>query len=371
MVMSAEVLIERATALAGSDDLGADGWQEGLAHLLDAADRDAGNDPAAVAKIEAVALERLVTRLRVEAWYAAHGHETEQPVRGPVFIIGLPRTATTALNYLLALEPQLRPLRSWELKDPVPPPVLATEHLDARRASQPLASNVRHIASVDGPAEDWPIHTLVFDHAELALPVPSNTQWWRERNHDALLPYHERMLRLLHSHRPPALWLLKSPAYLFLLPETARHYPEATFVFTHRDPAAAFASTCSTVADSRRQRTPSWSPGPTFGADLLEHWAVGMTKALAARKVIGEHRFVDVAQRELEADPVGTAERVLAHAGITLTGDTRQTMAEWSAANRRGSRGEHHYSLSDYGVSTGEVTEAFAPYLAVHGHQVH
>ena len=52
--------------------------------------------------------------------------------------------------------------------------------------------------------------------------------------------------------------------------------------------------------------------------------------------------------------------------GATSTGGrpgrfTRQTMAEWSAANRRGSRGEHHYSLSDYGVSTGEVAEAPAP----------
>ena len=43
-----------------------------------------------------------------------------------MFIVALPRTATTALDYLLAIDPQYRYQRRWEVADPVPPPDLAT-----------------------------------------------------------------------------------------------------------------------------------------------------------------------------------------------------------------------------------------------------
>jgi hypothetical protein len=207
------------------------------------------------------------------------------------------------MHHLLALDPQFRYLRSWEVRDPVPPPVAATEHEDPRRPSGPPRVDVRHIVAVDGPAEDWPLHALAFDHAELTLPVPSHTAWWRRRDHSSLCPYVDRVLRLLHSRRPPHRWLLKMPAYVFLLPEVAAQHPDARFVMTHRDPVVAIASTCSTVAASRAQRTPTWSPGPTFGRELLDHWAEGLRQALAARQALGERRFVDVVQHELGTTP--------------------------------------------------------------------
>jgi hypothetical protein len=153
------------------------------------------------------------------------------------------------------------------------------------------------------------------------------------------------------------------PAYLFLLPELVAHYPQARLVMTHRDPVPAIASTCSTVADARRKRTPSWSPGPEFGPLLLEHWADGMRRALEAREALGSARFVDVAQHELESDPIGIAERVYDVAQLTLSGEQRSAMSEWAANNRRGSRGIHRYSPEDYGLTAADINDAFAPYL--------
>lgn len=363
MVAPSVVLVGRAREQAGLDDLGPDGWQVGLDHLLDAVERDVVDDPAAVARIEAIVVERLVQRLRIQGWYAEHGAEAAHPVEGPLVVFGLPRTATTAVHHLLSVDRQFRYLRSWEVGDPVPPPEIATEAEDPRRPSGPPRVDVRHIVAVDGPAEDWPIHAMAFDHAELTLPVPSHAVWWRGSSHASLLPFHERVLRLLHAHRPPQRWLLKMPSYLFLLAEVAAHYPDARFVMTHRDPVPAMASTCSTVADARAKRTPTWSPGPTFGRDLLEHWADGMNRALTARAALGEDRFVDVVQHELETDPIATAERVYAGAGLTLDGTVAAAMGEWAAANRRGSRGAHRYSLEEYGLTASQVDEAFAPYL--------
>ena len=282
---------------------------------------------------------------------------------GPLVILGLPRTATTALHHLLAVDPQFRYLRSWEVNDPVPPPDAATEREDPRRPRGVRQDDIRHIVTVDGPAEDWPIHALAFDHAELTLPVPSYATWWRTRDHASVMGYHDRVLRLLHSHRSPRRWLLKMPSYVFLLPELAAQHPDACFVWTHRDPTTVLASTCSTVADSRSQRTPTWSPGPTFGREMLDHWADGVRQAIAARDELGEHRFVDVAQHELEADPVGIAERIYAAAGLSLDRSVAGAMGDWAEANRRGSRGAHQYTLEQYGLTATEVTGAFGPYL--------
>ncbi len=360
---AALILVARACEQTGLDDLGLDGWQVGLTHLLDAVARDVVDDVEAIHRIEAIVVERLVQRLRIHAWYAEHGEEAVDRVEGPLVVFGLPRTATTAVHHLLSVDPQFRYLRAWEVSDPVPPPDAANEHADPRRPTGPVQLDVRHIKAVDGPAEDWPIHAMAFDHAELTLPVPSHAAWWRSSPHAALLSFHERVLRLLHAHRPPHRWLLKMPSYLFLLREVAAHYPEASFVMTHRDPVTALASTCSTVADARRKRTPTWVPGPTFGQELLDHWAEGMHRAMAAREAIGEDRFVDVAQHELESDPIGTAERVFARAGLALDGAVADAMGEWAARNRRGSRGAHQYSLEDHGLSEGQVREAFALYL--------
>lgn len=366
MVTSAGALVDRARTATGLTDLGTDPWEPGLERLLAAVEHDVQDDPAAVERIEALVLARLVQRLRIEGWYARHGAEAAGAVEGPLVVFGLPRTATTALHHLLAVDERFRYLRSWELADPVPPPDAAIEHEDPRRPTE-VRVDVRHIVTVDGPAEDWPIHALAFDHAELTLPVPSYSAWWRDRDHTSLFPYHERVLRLLHSHRPPRTWLLKMPAYLFLLGEMAAHYPAATFVMTHRDPVAVLGSTCSTVADARQRRTPSLVPGPEFGHEQLAHWSDGMRRALAARDALGEHRFVDVAQHELETDPVGTAERVYERVGLRLDGHVAGSMVAWAETNRRGSRGQHRYRLDEYGLAPAEVTAAFEPYLDRYG----
>ena len=365
MVASSRELVERARERAGCSDLGIDGWQEGLDQLLRAVPVDLGENPEAVAAIEAICVGRLVHRLRIERWYSEHGKEAAQPVEGPVVVLGLPRSGTTALHYFLALDPQFRYQRTWEVLDPVPPPELASESEDPRRLAMPARNDVRHISSIDGPIEDVMVLGLHFHNQEHGLPLPTYTRWWRGSDLRSTFAYHERVLRMLHSRRPPTRWLLKAPLFIFFAEQLAAHYPGARFLMTHRDPVATLPSTCSTVLAAAGQALPAYTATDpiALGREILEHYAEGARRILTARETLGEERFLDVGQGDFERDPLATAERIYDFLGLELREETREAMQQWAHENRRGARGEHRYTLEEYGYSVDAVRKAFSAYI--------
>lgn len=365
MRATAPELIERATTATGLNDFGPDGWREGLDRLVEALAVDVADDGAA-ARAEDILVDKLATRLCIEAWYTEHGDEAARPVEGPLVIVGLPRTATTAVHYLLALDPQLRYLRAWEQRRPLPPPDLATEADDPRRVA--VEASTMHIRTVDGPAEDGPIHMLDLRSSH-GLPLPTYMDWWRANRHPTAIAYQDRVLRLLHSHRPPHHWLLKYPNYAYQLDELLGQWPDARFVWTHRDPRQVIPSTCSVTVDGYRRRLPGWEPEDwsVFGHEQLDRFAEAARRAMASRDRIGEDRFLDISQEDMAADAVGVAERIHAFAGLTLDDPTRSTMAAWAADNAKGSRGEHRYDAAQYGLTDDEILDAFGPYLERHG----
>jgi hypothetical protein len=369
VISDAEDLIGRAKEAAGLSDLGPDGWQEGLDHLIDSARADLPPDEATTARLEATILGRLTNRLRIEDWYANQQQEAPAVV-GPLVIHGLPRTATTAIQYLLATGPDFRYQRRWEISSPVPPPTATSDEDDERRqaahrqAAASSGGSVQHISETDGPVDDGTILGLGFHNQELGLPLPTYTKWWRGADLTTTYAYHERVLRLLHTGRPPYRWLVKAPYHNFHLDDLAGQYPGALFVMAHRDPGLTLPSTCSTVATAMGHAIPLHPPDlELLGSFLLEHLVDGIGRAMDARSAIGEKRFLDVTQQEMETDPVGTAERIYGFVGLDLEASARRAMVEWAAANQRGARGEHVYSAEMYGLTVGQIRDAFKTYI--------
>ncbi len=368
-IPDASTVIERAQSSTGLSDFGADGWQEGLERLLQAADSDLTLDQPSAARLQAVVDQRLVNRLRIEDWYRRQEVEPP-PLEGLLVIHGLPRTATTALHYLLAQDPKTRYQRRWEISNPVPPPDATSDADDERRLAarksgeSARVSSAQHISELDGPSDDNAILGLDFHNQETGLPLPTYTRWWRGSSLKTTYAYHERVLRLLHTGRPPYRWVVKAPYHNFHLGDMAAQYPDARFVMAHRDPAVSFPSACSTVFTAQCNALPNQPPDPVaLGSFLLEHLVAGINRAMADRAAIGEDRFVDVSQKQLEADAVGTAERIYDFAGLELDSSTRASMGEWAANNRRGARGQHNYTAEEYGLTTDEIRSAFADYI--------
>jgi hypothetical protein len=366
---SAECLLDEAAELSGLSDFGPGDFREGLEVLLGSLERDsdlnADADGAAVDDFR----RRLVNRLEVEAWYAAHPEVEDVSVRGPVDINGLPRTGTTALADMLSLDPQFRCLRGWEQAKPVPPPKRADETSDPRRlafvemhATRSEDQRAMHIFEVDATMEDTEVLGMAFHGQQMTLPVPSYREWWRDADLTQTYEYHRRVVKLLGSQRPPDLWLFKAPHHKFHLEALASAYPDVRFVMTHRDPAKAVPSyaslTLSILPPSERPRVKA-----AHGREVSDHLRIGMEHAIEQRTRIGEDRFLDVHHRELVDDPKGTVRRIYEWLDLELVPAVEQTILDWQEEHRMGVSGTHTYTPEQYGLTADRIRSEYDFYI--------
>jgi hypothetical protein len=258
-------------------------------------------------------LSHLVQRLRVLDCLSCHPEIERQPLVAPVFMVGLPRTGTTALSHLLAQDPATRSLRVWESAQPVPPPETATERTDPRietatkqieamRQFSPRLAAM-HEDTPTGPTENHDLLGMSFRtfHFEGMAFLPGYVAWWLACD---ILPAYRllrRTLQLLQWRCPPERWQLKSPPDSFFLDAILAVFPDARFVMTHRDPAAVLGSVCSLIA-TMYEMTGKPPPPQRIGQSELTSWAEAMRRLLAVRAHIGEARFADVHFHELNAD---------------------------------------------------------------------
>jgi hypothetical protein len=368
---SVEACIASAIARAGSSDFGPPGWEPGLRRTLDALARL----PLLAATREAVhdrVIEDLANRLRIAQWYKGHPEIEAQQIKGPVLVCGLPRTGTTATVGMLALDHErFRFLRSWEAMSPVPPPKASDGPDDpraiaARQASIGGINPEQHIHDTDGPEEDQAMLAgLTMQAYYGALPMPDDyLEWWMNTDFSLYYAYQRRVLKLLQSDCGPNLWLLKAPPHLFTLEAFAREYPEAQFVWTHRDPAKVIPSVSSLQYTLHTARCePGFRSKAETGPHFLAFWTEAMRRALAFRDRVGEHRFIDVRNDDLVADPVGTMSTVYQKLGYDFRDELKTRIADYNRRNARGAFGEHHYTAEEYGLTREGIREAFGAYV--------
>ncbi|UGQ11739.1 sulfotransferase [Yinghuangia sp. ASG 101] len=366
---TADALLAEAAAEAGHGDFGPGDFREGLAVLLDSLERDGDLDPGTDAAVVADLRRRLVNRLDVEAWYEDHPETEDAAIAGPVDIMGLPRTGTTALADMLSLDPRFRCLTGWEQNRPVPPPVAGRERDDPRRRAFVRAQEGRsdrqkamHIVEIDATMEDTEILGMAFHGQQMTLPVPGYRAWWRRADLTETYAYHRRVVKLLGSRKPPELWLFKAPHHKFHLEALATAYPEMRFVMTHRDPAKvvpSYTSLVSTIFPPAAGERDLHA----LGAEVSEHLREGLEHAIEERARIGEDRFLDVHHRDLVGDPRGTVRRVYDWLGLDLAPDTADTIFAWQDRHAVGAGGVHRYTAEQFGLSRDRIRSEYDFYI--------
>jgi hypothetical protein len=373
MSLSADQLVATAKAETGLSDFGGDSFRAGLDRLTDALSTEAELTPLGH-EIMGMRLQgHLASRLQIQATVTAHPEIAAEPIERPIFIIGLPRTGTTALSNLLHADPAIRSLRMWESSQPVPPPESATEHDDPRiaAAEQGLAAMYDafplmrrlHFQVADGPTECQDLLGLEFrtTHFDGMAHVPSYTQWALHCDMTPAYQWHHRTLQLLQWHCPPRQWHLKTPVHMLSLPALDTVYPDARFIWTHRDPGEVMGSVCSLIAHTRSWVSDIAPVG--IGAEQTAIWTEALRRAMHFREGADPGRFVDIGFGALNRDPVGAIATALDRLGLGFDEPSRKAVAAWAGAHPPGGEGRHEFTLEEFDLNADDVRADFAFYL--------
>jgi hypothetical protein len=401
-----------ATALTGLADFGEDDYRDGLAVLLESYTSDAGLTAKGVRVARALVRGALTARLSSEAGWTGNPEYAGVRVERPIFIIGLPRTGTTALHRLLTADPAHQGLEAWLAEVPGPRPPRETwatnpvfQHIQAgfeRHHVQHPEFMAVHYMAADQVEECWQLlrQSMRSISFECLAHLPGYAAWLRGQDWTGAYRRHRRNLQLIGLPDRGRRWVLKNPSHLFALDALLRVYPDALVIQTHRDPRTAIASVCSLAA----QATAGWSTtfqGEVIGRDQLETWATGLGLFTQARARHDPARFCDVVYDDFVADPLGAVAGVYEHFGLTLSSqaeDAMRVLCDQSGGGRRPGAGAgrgrarsagagtaergggdsrargreqqsagamgaaHQYALSDFGLTGAQVDERFDGY---------
>jgi len=387
--LSAESLLRSARRRTGLEDFGDPSFREPLEVLVDSVEREAGLTPVG----RLITRERLVgalgNRLRAERLFREHPQILDQRLEPPVVITGLQRTGTTFLHRLLAADPGLRALASWEAINPAPFLRPGADGEDprirqARRSERALAFLAPdffaiHPVEAEAPEED----VLLLDYAflstvpEATLRVPTYARWLESRDQTPAYRYMVRLLKLLQWRRSGERWVLKSPHHLEYLDTLLAVFPDARIIQTHRDPVTTVASFCSMIAHGRGVFSDRVDP-VEVGRDWLRKTARMISRGMEVRArardggavaygACGGGTFFDVRYEDLLRRPMEVIEEVYGFLGRPLGGRTREAVERARRENVQHRYGSHRYRLADFGLSPGDVRRSYGAYCEAFG----
>src|SRR5688500_2958486 len=122
-VGSYDDIVAAAVRTTGMDDFGGTAHEEGLRILVDdLSSPEAGLTPRRNYFQRSEVKSALVGRLLTQAQFNQRPEHADVPIERPIFVMGLPRTGTTALHRLLHADPAHQGLELWLTQYPQPRP---------------------------------------------------------------------------------------------------------------------------------------------------------------------------------------------------------------------------------------------------------
>ncbi|HEY1973533.1 MAG TPA: sulfotransferase [Pseudonocardia sp.] len=370
-------LIDTAIANTGLRDFGEDNWREPFNVLVKALDEEARLTLMGRLMTRSDLLLTLQARLRVEAEYAAHPEIDDERIVRPLIIVGQGRSGTSALQNVLAAAPENGTVRNWEVLFPCPPPLPDNDRGDPRvDAADALTTQWNRVApeiaamhEFNGrvPTESIHLHCLSFRSPawfDLFGQVPSYTAYLT--GHDPAEPYRyeRRVLKLLQWRNPRRTWIMKSPYTLTHLPSVLDVYPDAGFIWTHRDPVKALSSVVSLVGTLHWMR----SDTPFLGDSLAQFTRPDLAAAMMSQPIrwledgsLPGEQLCNVHYRDFVRDPMTVVADIYRAFDLELSPASESAMKSYLADNPRSGRPAHDYDLG----SAEEIAmerAAFEPY---------
>ena len=376
-MLNKDELVQGAIEYTGLDDFGTPQFHQPLDLLIDALNTEAGLNDFGTFRAQMTIASGLSNRLKIQDYLNRHPQVEDEVVQRPIFIIGLPRTGTTALHHMLNQDLNNHTLRLWEAQNPIPPPETATYTTDPRIAKQQEGVSMTetflpgflqtHLIDAAEPDECYMLLNRNFMSVEYSamFHIPSYANWlYANLCSSDSYAYHHQQLKLLQSKRPGQ-WVLKAPFHQLGLDGILKEYPDAIIVQTHRHPETFVASGCS-FSELLRKSGSDHVDRSVVGRDwmeMLEIYTQTFEEARSRHEPQCPGQFIDVYHNDFVRDPWPAIESIYQAAGKSLSGDGRVAMQNWLDNNPKGKHGKHEYNLQDYGISAADVDALFGGYI--------
>jgi hypothetical protein len=317
----------------------------------------------------------LAHRLRMRRDLRRHPEIADQPIAGPVVVMGTARTGTTKLQKVLAASGDFNYLTFWkaynwasvtgEPNEPTGERIAEAEAFCRWFDERSPETKLGHAFEAHEPEEEG-----VLTEASFVTPtfvgfaeVPGYGRWVREQSPTVELAFLRDAMKYLQWQglaEPGRPWLLKSPAYSAHEREILQVFPDARFVMAHRSPLRTLPSMCTLVAHFRR----AYGTSTPDARLLFEHAAASMDAQQAIRRAHPDLPLLDLRFEDVVGDLPRVVERIYAHAGMTLTDAARAAMLRWDTENAMHKHGAFTYSLEDVGLDEREIRERMRGYFA-------
>jgi len=363
--MEAEDIIAKARARTGIEQFDSESFREGLELAAQAVDRHPDRTPEGKAFLEELYVGNLAKRLRIADWARRHPDEM-RPIERPLIVMGMPRTGTTLVSYLLSADRKRRSLLNWELDAPVPPPTTEILYdnpvIDAKR--ERLQGNPYHYEEPDGPTECAFVNAHDFKslYVEAMSTDTEYSKWVLEADMTSAYEYHKLLLQVLQS-RAPGSWNLKMPSHAIGIEALFATYPDARVVWCHRDPFQATGSLLGNIRSAQvcsLAKTDYKHLAATYPYQLHEH----VRRPMVYQDKSAQDPFYHVFYADMVRDPIGEMRKLHDWLGEELTDDGAAAMNGWLAANPQGRFGKHAYNLQEFGLTKAALMPYFEDYLA-------
>ncbi len=380
IVLSADEMLAQARAATGLDDYGGDpAFFDRVRVYVDALRDEAQLTSAGTMIVHSQTMQMLTNRLLATDYINRHPGVRDEPIVAPIVIVGLPRTGTTHLHNLMATDANLRSLPYWESLEPVPPIAEQRGELpDQRRdrceggvwflnETMPHFKRM-HEMTVDHVHEE--IQLLAVDCSTMLLETTAHVPSWRDyyKMHDQQTSYNylKLLLQMCQHQRPaatPQRWVLKSPQHLEQIPVIMHTFPDATVVFTHRDPVSVIVSFVTMVAYAARLSRTT----PIDLVEIGEYWRDRILDLFSAatrdRGLAPSDQSFDVHFNAFMADDIAMVRRVYDVAQQPFTTSTREAMDAFMADHPRGRFGAVEYELAQFGLDASQIRDAASEYI--------
>jgi hypothetical protein len=289
----------------------------------------------------------------------------------PIFLIGWMRTGTTFVHRLLAQDPEMRTMPYWESMYPAPP----KKGKDDR--SERLARLLKQLESISPsyeaihpmgahePEECVALFTNVFRTLQYNVQyrVPGYVEWLQGQDPRIAYGQYRQQLQLVQYYRPHGnRFALKDPTHSVFLETIVELFPNARFVFTHRDPAETISSLCSLYAYTRALFSDDVDPH-ALGPELMNSYLPrSLERAVQFVDKLPPGRVAHVQHLDVRRDPIGTTTLAYRDLGMELGEPARRRMQAMLDAQNRKPKDVHIHIPEGFGLTAEGIRDRLAGY---------